>query len=145
MDLLPLEDELMGFSGQAAIWLFDDIKATWIYGYFTSTVLSAHAFCTLQIANAIRLLPDDPNLPEESQALEDLAAIAVAHELIDVESQSHLVVLNDLHRSFTAATLHEHQTMLERHLAESDTINSEPPLLVDAQHALTTAIECVRL
>jgi hypothetical protein len=49
--LLP-DDGLIGFSGQAAEWLFDDIKATWLYGSFTSTVLTAYAFCSLQVAGS---------------------------------------------------------------------------------------------
>jgi hypothetical protein len=47
--LLP-DEYLLGFSGQAAQWLFEDIKATWLNGCFTSTVLTAHAFCSLQIS-----------------------------------------------------------------------------------------------
>jgi hypothetical protein len=143
--LLPNQNEMMAFSGQAAQWLFDDIKATWLYGYFSGTILSAHAFCMLQLANVIRLLPDDPALPQEAESLEHLATIAAARGLVDVELQSHLVTLHDLHRTYTVARLHEHQTLLERHLAEADSVSDEHPLLVDARHALTTAIACARM
>ena len=44
-ELLP-NDDMIGFSGQASHWLFEDIKATWLYACFTSTVLTAHAFCS---------------------------------------------------------------------------------------------------
>src|SRR5437764_13758346 len=84
----------IGFSGQAPQWLFEDIKATWLYGCFTSTVLTAHAFCSLQIAGWLRLLPDDPALPDEPESLEHLAAIAVEAGAVDVELQARLL---DLH------------------------------------------------
>ena len=58
----------MGFGGQAAHWLFEDLKSTWIYASFTSTVLTARALCMLQLANSIRLSSDDATLPEEAAA-----------------------------------------------------------------------------
>lgn len=64
-----LGDEIAGFSGQGAAWLFEDVKATWIYGYFTATVLSSHAFCRQQLAGILRLLPDDPSLPQSMTSL----------------------------------------------------------------------------
>jgi hypothetical protein len=44
----------------------------------------------------------------------------------------------------TAATLHQHQSLLELHLGESETVGTNFPLLADALHALTVAIDCVR-
>ena len=41
---------MLGFSSQAPQWLFEDIKATWLYGCFPSTVLTAYALCGLQTA-----------------------------------------------------------------------------------------------
>jgi len=65
----------------------------------------AHAFCLLQLANAIRMLPDDSDLPDEADSLEDLAAIAVAKSVIDIELQARLLVLHDRQRTYTAAPL----------------------------------------
>ena len=45
-----LGEEIMGFSGQGAVWLFEDVKATWLYGYFTGTVLTACAFSGLSLS-----------------------------------------------------------------------------------------------
>jgi hypothetical protein len=142
MDLLPTEKELVGLSGQASIWLFDDLKGTWIYGNLTGTVLVAHAFCMLQIANLIRILPDDPALPEEAGSLEHLASVAAAKGIIDIGLQSHLVSLHDLQRMLVAAPLHQHQNLMERHIAESQRVDPTLPLLNDALFALKTAIQC---
>ncbi len=138
-ELLPKHD-MFGFSGQAAQWLFEDVKATWLYGCFTSTVLTAHAFCLLQLAGLIRMLPDDPSLPDEPGSLEDLAVLAVDRGVADVDLQADLVRLNDRHRTYTAAGLHEHSLGLERHLAESAEVSGEHPLLLDAKHAVGTAV-----
>jgi hypothetical protein len=143
--LLPTSEKLIAYAVQAARWLFDDVKATWIYGYFTSTVLTAHAFCSLQLANSIRLLPDDPNLPDEADSLEQLAGFAATHHLIDIELQAGLVVLHDRQCAYTAAPLHEHQLRLERHLVESEIVSNDHALLVDARQALITAVELLRL
>ncbi len=141
-ELLPNEG-MIGFSGQAPQWLFEDIKATWLYGCFTSTVLTAHAFCSLQIAGWLRLLPDDPGLPDEPESLEHLAAIAVEAGAIDVELQARLLDLHDRYRAYTAAHLHEHEGRLERHVVEAEAVGSEHPLLTDARHALITAVSLV--
>jgi hypothetical protein len=142
--LLPTSSELMEFAGQEAKWLFDDVKATWLYGCFTSTVLTAYAFCLLQLANAIRMLPDDPGLPDEPGSLEELAAIAAAREVIDIELQARVLALHDRQRIYSAAPLHEHEFRLERHLVEAQSMSDEHALVVDARQALTTAIEIVR-
>lgn len=136
--LLPGEGAI-GFSGQAAEWLFEDIKATWIYGCFASTVVTAHGFCSVQLAGLIRLLPDHPGFPDEEPSLEQLAAIAFGRSGDDVELQARLVELHDRHRAYTAAHLHKHELRLERHLVESSEMTDDDPLLLDARHALTTA------
>jgi hypothetical protein len=141
-ELLPNEG-MIGFSGQAPQWLFEDIKATWLYGCFTSTVLTAHAFCALQISGWLRLLPDDPGLPDEPESLEHLAAIAVEAGAIDVDLQARLLDLYDRYRAYTAAHLHEHEGRLERHVVEAETVGGEHPLLTDARHALITAVNLV--
>jgi hypothetical protein len=139
MELLP-DDGMIGFSGQAAQWLFEDIKATWLYGCFTSTVLTAHAFCMLQVAGWIRLLPDDPGLPDEANSLDHLASLAVEAGVVDIDLQARLLDLEDRYRAYTVAHLHLHEARLERHLIEAETISAEHPLLVDARHAVTTAV-----
>jgi hypothetical protein len=139
MGLLP-EVGLIGFSGQAAQWLFEDVKATWLYGCFTSTVLTAHAFCCLQLAGWIRWLPDDPNLPDEVTSLEALANVAVDAGLVDVGMQARLLGLHDRSRAYTAATLHEYEARLERHLLDAEVVSDEHPLLVDARDAVATAV-----
>lgn len=141
-NLLP-EDGMLGFSGQAAQWLFEDVKATWLYGCFTSTVVTAHAFCSLQLAGRIRLLPDDPGLPDEARSLEHLAVLAVEASAIDVDLQARLVDLHDRYRAYTATHLHNHEGRLERHLIEAEAVSDEHPLLVDARHAITTAVRLV--
>lgn len=141
-ELLP-NDGMLGFSGQAAQWLFEDVKATWLYGCFTSTVVTAHAFCSLQLGGLIRLLPDDPDLADEAASLESLAALAVEVGAIDVDLQARLVDLHDRHRAYTATHLHEHEARLERHLSEAETMMDEHPLLRDARHSLVTAARLV--
>jgi hypothetical protein len=137
--LLP-EEGAIGFSGQAAKWLFDDVKATLLYGCFASTVVTAHAFCSLQLAGLMRLLADDPGLPDEAGSLEQLAAMAISAEAIDVDLQASLIELHERHRDYTAAHLHEHEGRLERHLGEASAAMPGHPLLLDARAALTTAI-----
>src|ERR1700693_5488093 len=70
-DLLH-DDRLVGLQGQAAWWLFEDVKATWLYGCFASTVLTSHAFCCQQMSGLLRLHRDDPDLPSTAGSLEDL-------------------------------------------------------------------------
>jgi hypothetical protein len=140
--LLP-GDAMLGFSGQAAQWLFEDVKATWLYGSFTSTVLTAHAFCSLQLAGSIRWLPDNPALPEEPGSLEELAEVAVSEGVIGVDLQARLLDLNDRCRAYTAVHLHEYDPRLERHLVEASALTDEHPLLVDAREAMTTAVQLV--
>jgi hypothetical protein len=138
--LLP-DDDLVGFSGQAAQWLFEDVKATWLYGCFTSTVLTAHAFCLLQVAGLIRLLPDNPDLPEEASSLEELAGMAVEAGALEVEQQAKLLTLHDRFRSYTTAHLHEHPLSLEQHMVDTETVgDGEHPLLIDARQAMTAAV-----
>ena len=132
-----------GFSGQAAQWLFEDVKATWLYGCFTATVLTAHAFCSLQLAGRIRFLPDDPTLPDEAESLEHLARIAMTAGVLDVDLQARLLELHDRYRFYTAAGLHEHDVGLDRHLVEAAAAVGEHPLLLDARHALATAVRLI--
>ena len=142
IDLLPA-DGLLGFHGQAAEWLFDDVKATWIYGAFTSTVLTAHAFCMVQLAGRMRLLQDNPGLPAEAESLEHLARLAAEAGIIDADTQAQVVQLHDRSRTYVAANLHRHELRLERHIIETEEVTDEPPLLLDARQALRTAAALV--
>lgn len=148
--LLPTSSELMAFAGPQAQWLFEDVKATWLYASFTSTVLTAHAFCVLQLANAIRLLPDDPAFPDgsdpgEADSLDDLAAIAVARSVVDIDLQARLVTLHDRHRAYTAPSFQGSDFEFERHLVDTQSVGDEHALLVDARQALTTAVQSLTL
>lgn len=138
MELLP-HGGMVGFSGQAAQWLFEDVKATWLYGCFTSTVVTAHAFCLIQVAGEIRLLLDDPSLPTEVNSLEHLTALAVEAGALSIDLQARLIDLDDRHRAYTAVRLHEYEPRLEHHLAEAEALGGGHPLLLDARSALTTA------
>jgi hypothetical protein len=137
-ELLPADD-MIGFSGQAAQWLFEDIKATWLYGCFTGTLITAHAFCSLQIAGWLRIMPNDPRLPDEADSLERLAAIALEAGALDVDLLARLLDLHDRCRAYTAAHLHKDERRLERHVVEAETIGGEHALLADARRALRTA------
>ena len=93
-----------------------------------------------QIAGWIRLLTHDPGLPDEAESLERLAAIAVEAGVLEVDLQARLLDMHDRYRAYTAAHLHEHEARLERHLLDAEVLSNGHPLLVDARHALTTAV-----
>lgn len=76
-------------SAGAAEWLFDDVKATWIYGYLAATIVAGYAFCLQQLAGLLRMLPDDPELPEEATSLEQLAAMAEDRQLIHLSTRGY--------------------------------------------------------
>ena len=135
-----LADDVVGFSGQAAQWLFEDVKATWIYGYFTSTVLTAYAFCMHQLAGLIRMLPDDPGLPDESTSLDALAATAHGHGLIGVDLRAQLVTLHDFGTMYLAVGLHEYTARIERRVVEAEMFTDEHSLLSDARAALSCSV-----
>ena len=132
--------EYVGYAGQAAQWLFEDVKATWLYGCFASTVVTAHAFCMLQLSNLIRMAPDDPTLPVDAPSLEQLASLAVEKKLIDINHQAELLTLNDRFRFYSSAFLHEQDFGFERHLLDADALGDEHALQIDARQALRTAI-----
>jgi hypothetical protein len=135
-----LGDGLIGFSGLAAEWLFEDVKATWIYGYFAATVLAAHAFCIQQLAGLIRMLPDDPSLPELAQSLDDLAEVAEKRNLIELDLRARLIVLDDAARMYAVASMHEYEGQAERRVLEAERFTSEHSLLGDAHHGLLCSL-----
>lgn len=130
----------VGFSGQAAYWLFEDVKATWIYGYFAATVVSSHAFCVQQLAGLLRLMPDDPALPESAASLELLAALAEERAVIDLDLRARIIMLNDSNSIYALAGLHEYHPDAERHAIESERFTNEHSLLTDARLALRCSV-----
>lgn len=135
-----LTDDVVGFSGQAAEWLFEDVKATWIYGYFTAPILAAYAFCAQQLAGLIRMLPDDPNLPEQTTSLEELAAATRDRGAIDVDLHARLVTLHDSATMYLAVGLHEYHAEVERRVVEAALFTEEHALLGDARNALVCSV-----
>lgn len=135
-----LADDVVGFSGPAAEWLFEDVKATWIYGYLTAAVLAAYAFCVQQLAGLVRMLPDDPDLPADAQSLEGLAAAAEDRELIDLEFRARLVRLHDIAAPYMRAGLHEYDAQIERRIAEAELFGDDDALVADARTALSCAV-----
>jgi len=83
-----LGDQPLALHGLAADWLFEDVKATWLYGYFTGTVLTAYAFCVQQLAGLVRMISDDPELSDEATTLEMLAEIAEQHAASTLTARS---------------------------------------------------------
>jgi hypothetical protein len=125
------------FYGQAAEWLFDDVKATWIYGYFAATIVAAHAYCQQHLAGLLLTGPDDPVLPDSLGSLDELAAVCAERGLIDIDVRSRLVELHASADPYVTANLHTDGRRLERRLSEAQLLNpDEHPLLAEARAAL---------
>jgi len=139
MNDLPADD-IIGFSGQPAQWLFEDVKATWLYGYFAGTVLTSHAFCMHQLAGLIRLLPDDSSVPETAGSLEELAEICDRQGTIDVDVRAKLIALHDSANAYLSIGLHEYGSLLERRIVEAERFAEDDSLLADARAALECSI-----
>jgi hypothetical protein len=136
-----LGDDTIGFSGQAASWLFEDVKATWLYGYFTATVVTAHAFCLRQLAGLMLLLPDDPEMPDAISSLEELAAACHERGLVDLDLRARLVALHDACAAYTTVGLQEQDQRLERRLLDAEVVGGdEHPLSSDARSALDCCV-----
>jgi hypothetical protein len=135
-----LGDDVVGFGGQAAEWLFEDVKATWLYGYFTATVLTSYAFCIHQLAGLVRMSMDDPSLPESAATLEDLARICEQQRMIDLEVRARLVTLQDNAQLYLSSGLHEYGAQLERRIVETELFTQEHALLADARAALECSV-----
>jgi hypothetical protein len=141
-ELLPDQDAL-GFSGPAAALLFEDLKATWIYGYFTSTVVTSNAFCHLQLSGTLRLLAEVPPALTGVQSLADIAGVAVDAGAIDVSIQALLVTLVDAATRYSAVDHDQYDPGFERHLLDVEAVSDEDPLLLDARQALLAATKLV--
>jgi len=135
-----LGEEMIGFSGQAAQWLFEDVKATWLYGYFTGTVLNAYAFCMHQLAGLVRMLEDDPSLPETAASLEELAEVCDRRGMIDLDLRASLVALQDSANVYLSVGLHEYGALLERRMIAAALLSDDHTLLADARAALGCSI-----
>jgi hypothetical protein len=123
--LVELSDLLgsrpLALHGLAAEWLFEDVKATWLYGYFAGTVLAAYAFCIQQLAGFVRTMLDDPAISDDAVTLEVLAEIAHQHDLTDGDVRARLVSLHDSAFLYLAAGLVSYRRSV------ADTQQSEQP------------------
>src|SRR5215218_7153478 len=111
---LPADD--VGVNGTAADWLFEDVKATWIYGFFSSTILTAAAFCASQLI----LLTDAGSAHSDSKSLEALAGVAADRGLIDLDLHADLVRLAD--SAVAYAGIGDGANALGRRLQDADWI-----------------------
>jgi len=126
--------------GQAAQLLFEDVKATWLYGYFTGTVLTSYAFCVQQLAGLIRMASDDSDLPDEAATLEALAEIAARHALVDIDVRARLIGLNDSASVYLSANLSNYDRQFEHRAEDAERFSDEHTLLIDARSALECCV-----
>ena len=132
--------ERIGFAGTGPELLFEDVKATWIYGAFTSTIITSYFFCLQQLANKIRLLGEISSESNDTLSLELVANIATDLGIIEVELQARLLKLNDLSMAYMLTSTVEHRLLLDQHFIDATQVSDEHPLLADAQHAMLVAI-----
>ena len=126
------------FFSQAAEWLFDDVKATGIYGYFSATVVTAYAYCTSHLAGLLLLGRDERDLPDAVDSLEGLAAACTRGGLIDVDLQAMLSELQLSADAYLPTTLSTAPRVLEQRLGEASLLSSnEHPLQAEARAALS--------
>lgn len=138
-ELLP-DDGLVGFNGTAAQLMFEDVKATWIYGCFTSTVITSYTFCVQQLAGNLRMWTDiSSDGISSAPTLEGLGAIAQTYSLVTPGLHARLVELHDRAQMYLKVSLDEYQPGLESHLIDVDLHTDDVALLTDARRALTTA------
>ena len=139
MDAMPTSEHI-GFAGTGPQLMFEDVKATWIYGAFTSTIITSYVFCMQQLANKIRLFGE--NVPDhiDTLSLETIANIAADLEIIEVDIQARLIQLNDLSMAYMLTSTVEHRLLLDQHFADATQFSNGHPLLADAEHAMLVAI-----
>lgn len=135
-----LGDQPLALQGLAAEWLFEDVKATWLYGYFTGTVLTAYAFCVQQLAGLVRTISDDPELSDEATTLEMLAEIAEQHDVVDLDVRARLVGLHDSASLYLTSGLSSYRRQLERRVEDTESFINEHALLTDARSALQCCV-----
>lgn len=126
--------------GLAAEWLFEDVKGTWLYGFFTSTIVTAYAFCVQQVAGVIRMASEDHDMAIGEMTLEDLAEIAEQRYLIDLDLRAQLVALDDSAAIYLASDLASYHPRLDRRADDSARFTDEHILLADARSALACCV-----
>ena len=120
---------------------FEDIKATWIYGFFTSTIVGAHAYCRLQLMNSLNLAGSRP-FANDAEDLSQLAGQAASAGLITAAEHARLLELEDLHRIYTRASGPTAIGLaLEGHLDAKESAFGETPQLADARDATRIATQ----
>lgn len=135
-----LGDRSRALHGQAAEWLFDDVKATWLSGYFTATVLTAYAFCAQQLAGLVRMVSNDSELTDDASTLEMLAELAGRHGIVDLDERARLVRLHDSAAMYLSADPSTYRRQLERRVEDDESFTDEHTLLVDARSALECCV-----
>ena len=129
------------FQGDEAEVLFDDVQATWIAGYLAATIVSAHAFCSFQLASLLRMRTDLFQLERETVlSLEDLARHARDRGLIDVAAHGLCVELEERNRDFVDAQTATRDRRYNRHLDDNAEFEGEHSLLTGARVALSASI-----
>jgi hypothetical protein len=120
--------------------IFEDVKATWIDGALTATVMTSHAYCRLQLMSRLLL----SGQPARDESVGDLAAIAQHARdtgLIEVETLARVLELHDLFRTYTrSAAATGTGRILDTHLGEKERSFGGDAFLSDAREALSTAV-----
>lgn len=102
--------------------------------------LGVACFLQQQLAGMLRLLPDDPSLPQSTTSLEVLAALAGERGAIDLGLRARLVTLDDITRAYASADLHEYRAEAERRAIDAADFSDEHTLLADARLALECSL-----
>jgi hypothetical protein len=119
--------------------IFEDVKATWVEGFFAATVLAAYAYCRLQMISYLHLA-SAPSLESDSNSLSDLAQLAKNERLINVEEHARFLGLEDLYGLYTrASNLTATGLALERHLEARRDVFGDVPQMADARDAVRIA------
>lgn len=136
-----LGDGPVHLQGDEAGVLFDDVQATWIAGYFSATIVSAHAFCSLQLAGLIRLRTDRFKAQERlGLSLEQLAQLASGSNIIDTAAQGLCIELAERQKDFVDDQTPVRSLRYRSHTESSLEFDSEHPLLTSARVALSASI-----
>lgn len=140
-----LEGGFVSFHGDQANALFDDVKATWIAGFFVATIVCADAFCKLQLAGLLRL-HGKLLLPAGGAAFsfEELAQRATDQGLIDEDAQALCFELSDRSQDFVDTQAPVLNRRYNRHLDDNLKFEEEPALLTAARQALAASIAMAR-
>lgn len=103
--------------------------------------MAGYAFCLQQLAGLLRMLPDDPELPEEATSLEQLAAMAEDRQLIHLSTRARLLSLHDIATGYLVVGLHEYMFQAERREIDAEVFTGEHTLLADARTALKCSVD----